>query len=113
MTNELLIESVHVTHLKIDAFSRLIITFDNFKQGKIEPALQIFFSKCVSMPHIINKYFFSKCVDLVPNLTHFEKHFQSAKFFKVRCNTARERATDRHIKIYDKTGTKNVTIFRF
>ena len=30
--------------------------------------------------------FFSKCVDLIPNLTHFEKNVQSVKCFKVRCN---------------------------
>ena len=30
---------------------------------------------------------FSKCVDLVPNLTHFESFFKVRKFFKLRCHT--------------------------
>ena len=34
------------------------------------------------------RVFFSKSVDLVQNLRHFEIFFQSAKFFKVRCNRA-------------------------
>ena len=41
---------------------------------------------CPILTHFENFFFFSKCVDLVPNLTHFEIFFQSAQFFKVRCN---------------------------
>ena len=38
-----------------------------------------YFSRCVNMPDINALwFFFSKCVDLVPNLTNFEIIFQSA-----------------------------------
>ena len=42
---------------------------------------------CPILTHFEKKIFFSKCVDLVPNLTHFENFFQIAYFFKVRFKT--------------------------
>ena len=77
--------------------------FQNFKmlifilkiKKKVEQAMHTlffeFFKKCVKMANVnaLWKIFlFSKCVDTVPNSTHFQKEIQSAIFFKVRCNSA-------------------------
>ena len=86
MTNERTVDRiVNNTFEEIDAFSKFNNYIWNFYTRKIETAMQnmffgIFFPKCVNMPHInaLWNFFFSKCVDLVPNLTHFEKFFQSA-----------------------------------
>ena len=37
---------------------------------------------CPILTHFEKKYFFSKCVDLVPNLTHFEFFFKMRNFSK-------------------------------
>ena len=56
MTNEQTIDRIiNETFEEMGAFSKLIIIFESLK---IEPAMQkkfsgFFFSKCVSMPHII------------------------------------------------------------
>ena len=46
------------------------------------------------MQNMIFGVIFSKCVDLVPNLTHFEIFFQSEYFFKVRCNKGEQKISN-------------------
>lgn len=49
-------------------------------------------------------------MDLVPNLTHFEEYFQSAQYFKVRCNTAKDTLNHQSLGPNHETNKKTLCV---